>query len=311
MLRFKFTDTLNNEVVLFCPLSLSINQEENIPADDMTVVFAFEKLPELKDVTVLDDDTVVFTGVVDEQQTILSTEGAYVRICARSMAALLLDNESVPVSYNHPSTKLIFERHAKPFGIKGYNGNDSTYFGELVISKGMSNWLAICNFYNNCYSKMPRINSKGELDFLEPNENDVVKFGTNEGDITFVEMTQTKKRCEEISRVNIKVTNSSGYFNTVTNNDAKSRGILRERYINAVLTDTPMKCADTMLKNGRKNSFNIKLVCCGRHLDILGKSAKVLSDFCDESDNLYVSEVRYILNSKKDLTTVVLKRKDV
>ncbi len=309
MLKFIFTDTEDTKVLLFCPLALSINQEENIPCDDMTAVFSYEKVPQLKSVVVYDDDAVVFTGVVDEQQTIISTDGAYLKICARSMAAALIDNESIPVTYNHPNANLIFEKHAKPFGISKYNGNDSTYYGELVISKGMSNWQAVYNFFSNCFSKTPRINIRGELDFLSP-YGDKIVFSANDGDINYISLTQTQKRCEEISRVNIKVTNSSGYFCKVTNEDAEKRGITRERYLNAVLTDTPMKCADMMISNGRKNSFNIKLICQGRYLDILGRSAKVKSDFCSDEENLYVSEVRYVLNSKKDLTTIVLKRKD-
>ena len=315
MLKFIFTDIYDNEIELNSILALSINKEENVPADDMTAVFAYQDLNELVSVKMYDNDEIEFTGIVDEQQKIVTGGGMYLKIIARSMAGALLDNESVPVTYNHPSTSLIFERHVKPFGIKSYNGNNSTYFGELVISKGMSNFQALSNFCNNCFSTTPRINSKGEVDINGLSYDKSVTFSPkeSEGGIEYISMTESIKRCEEVSAVNVKVTNSSGYLNVVKNDDAQKRKIKRERYLNAVLTDTPMKCADIMIKNGKQNSYYVKLVCPFRHLDILGNKAIVKSASSDSSkiENLYVSSVRYTLNHSTDSTTVILKRRDV
>ncbi|MBR2716019.1 MAG: hypothetical protein IKB73_07445, partial [Ruminococcus sp.] len=80
MLRFVFTDIFDYEIEKTKPLSVSINMEENVPADDMSVVFEHFECNELKDVRVYDGDNVIFTGVVDEQQCICTENSQYIKI---------------------------------------------------------------------------------------------------------------------------------------------------------------------------------------------------------------------------------------
>lgn len=310
MLTFEFLDINDNVVLINDPYTLNINMEENVPCDDMTAVFAYVDCDELKSVKVCDNDTVVFCGVVDEQQRISSESGAFLKIVARSMAAHLVDNESVPISYMHPSISVIENRHTKPFGISIAGEHDNTYFGTQTVKKGDTNWQAVEDFSKNVYMSTPRVNANGEL-ILGGVQNDTLTvFSNNGGGIRYTQFKENIKRCEEISTVRIKVTNSSGYHSTVENADALRRGIKRERYLNAVLTDTPATYADSMIRNGRKKSYEITLKCIGQHMSVLGNRAKVLDSMCGNIDSLYVSAVRYQLSVKEEVTIITLKRKE-
>lgn len=311
MLSFEFLDINDNVVQINDPYTLNINMEENVPCDDMTAVFDYAPCDEFKSVRVYDNDTLLFSGIVDEQQRISTDSGTFLKIVARSMAAHLVDNESVPISYMHPSVSVIESRHLRPFGVRVTGERDTTYFGTQTVKKGDTNWQAVEDFAKNVYMNTPRVNQNGELDFCGV-QNDTLSVFSNNGDgIRYTKFSENIKRCEEISTVRIKVTNSSGYHSTVENADALKRGIKRERYLNAVLTDTPAVYADSMIKNGRKKSYEITLVCVGQHMSVFGNCAVVRDSMCGEIKNLYVSAVRYRLSAKEEVTTVTLKRKDV
>lgn len=310
MLRFVFTDIYDKELIAY-PLSVTINMEEGVPADDLTATFCYFESDELKGVKVYDESEVVFTGVVDEQITSSFERGDILKINARSMAAVLLDNESVPVSYNHPSTSVIESRHIKPFGIRASEELSDTYFGTHTVLKGESNYKAVESFCKKVYNTTPRINNSGEFCFDGVNKGENVVFSNDGKGIDYCEFSENIKRCEPISKVRIKVVNSSGYHSVVENEDAIKRGIVRERYLNAVLTDTPAIYAQSMIKNSNKKAYCVTLLCKGQHVGAFGCNAVIKDSIKGELDNLYVSAVRYQINNDKEVTTITLKRKDI
>lgn len=311
MLSFVFTDINGVEVKASSPVSLSINIEENVPCDDMSAVFAYFECDELCYAKVIDDNEVVFTGVVDEQQTILSEDGQYIKVLCRSMAAKLVDNESVPISYMHPTTDVIASNHLTPFGLKVDTTDNTTFYGTQTVKKGATNWQAVEDFCKNAYNTTPRVNELGELEFFRKSTDDKVVFSNDGAGIKYLKFYESIKRCEEISKVKIKVTNSDGYHSVVENEDACNRGIERQRYLNAVLTQTPVSYAKNMIKNGKAKAYSVTLECAGRHLGIFFKDAVVKGATIKDLDNLYISSIRYRLSSNKEVTTVTLKRKEV
>ncbi len=74
-----------------------------------------------------EEGEVVFFGPVDELQRRFSSEGCMLEIVARSMAALLLENEAIPQTYAYPSLPLLFERHGKPYGFTEWEGNPADF----------------------------------------------------------------------------------------------------------------------------------------------------------------------------------------
>ncbi len=311
MLKFLFTDVDDEIIEVTNPLSMTVNIEQDVPCDDMVATFPYFSTKELKSVVVSDNDVVVFSGVIDEQQTISSKNGEYIKVVSRSMAANLTDNESVPVSYNHPCADVIARRHIRPFGVEVNTDYNTTYFGVQTIHKGASNWQAVEDFCKNVHQSSPRVDEHGTLNFEQKHDDKVYVFSNNGDGIPYISFEQNIRRCDEISTVRVKVTNSCGYNSVITNDDAINRGIVRERYINSVLTDTPAMCADKMIKKGRQKSYTVTVQCSGRHLSLCMKNAVIKDSVCGDIQNLYVSAIRYQLDNKKDVTTLTLKRKEV
>ena len=307
MLSFSATDVSGERVILPAPLSVTMRMEEDVPADDLYAVFPGTDCPELREITVIDGGRTVFIGVVDEEEHIFAPEGTYLRISARSQAALLLDNEAIPCSYDHPGAKRIYERYVSDFGITAGDLDDATCFGELTVDKGSSVWSVIRNFCAACYSTVPRVSADGVLYMKGMKPRGTTVFG--DGGVRFTELSERRKRCEEISRVNVKISADGGYSYPVENTDAVSRGVRRERCLNALMTGTPIKCADVILQKGMEKSYLLTLKCPGRLLDIFGNDAVLRSGLIGGRDGLYVSAVSYRMDSKGEFTAVTLKRR--
>ncbi len=297
-----------NEVELKHILSLTINQEQNVPADDLSVVLSYNSdLPELNMIQLIDDDKVVFRGVVDEQQTLLSDKYAYNKIVARSMAAVLLDNESEPVSYFQPSTSVIFSHHIKPFGIEAYKGENRACKEAINISKGYTNWKAVDAFCKKAYGNSPRVEGDGTINFNGLNNNSLIEFSNTNG-TKYNSVKENNKRCKIISRVNVKLKSDSGYTYKVENSLAVSKGIKRERYLDASVPSTAPDVAQTMIDNGNASSYEIRITTNERLLNIIGAKASLRDSRIGDRDGLYVCSVFYKLTPTREMTTVVLKK---
>ncbi len=311
MLNFLFTDIYDRTITVDNVLKLSINIEEDVPADDMSAVFAYFECEELKSVVVTDDGCVVFTGVVDEQQMIMDQNGHYIKIIARSMAALLLDNESMPISYSNPSVNLMRDKHLKPFSVSLCEESARAYFGTLDVSKGDSNYKTVLDFAKKVFSGKVRVNEQGELCFGYTNEGRVVVFGDGANEIGYCSVKENIRRCDEISAVKLKLRSDSLYDSSVINPDAINRGIIRERYVDAVQNPDYTSYASKIIKASKKRAFTVTLECIGRHLDILHCDAVINDSMYKNKDKLYVSALRYSLDKNTNRTVVTLKRKDV
>ena len=310
MLRFEFTDINDKKVTAESVLSLDINIEEDVPADDLSARFAYFECDELKEVTVYDNDEIIFSGIVDEQQIIKDANGEYVRIIARSMAALLLDNESMPMCYTNPSVSLMLTHHLSPFSLTLEKDSFRAYYGTQIVQKGDSNYKTIQDFSKSVFGGNPRVNELKELCFPENLESKEVLFSDTLNGINYFSYSENFRRCDEISQVNIKLLNKPNYDAEIVNEDAQSRGIKRIRYLDAAKMDTPAVYAKKMIDASKKKSYMTKLSCFGRHLRILHCNAKVSDSVYGVKDKLYVSALRYSLSTKGEYTVVTLKRKE-
>ncbi len=309
MLSFVFTDTDGQKHILSRPLSLTLRMDEDVPADDLYAAFAYEDLGELVGVSVYDDGKLIFTGILDEQEHRFSEKGRLLCVSARSLAAHLLDNEAAPQCYDHPSASLIYERHVMPYGIAWERGDDAVYFGEQQVTKGMSQWSVLKNFCTACYSSVPRVTADGVLLMKGLEEDKNVTFSDAGDGLPYFELREIKKRCEEISRVNVKIADGEGYRYRLDNEDAVRRGVRRERYLNAVLASTPLTCADAMLSNAQAASYGIQLKCAGFLPGLMGSGALLKSQTLGEIGGLYICGVSCRSESGGDTTTLRLKRR--
>lgn len=309
MLSFELTDTQGVTHILTRPLKLSIRMDEDVPADDCSAVFAYEDVGETVDFRVMDDDRVIFIGVADEQEHIVSEKGRFLKLSARSLAARLLDNEAAPECYDHPSAALIFARHVRRYGIVRGEDDDAVYYGEQQVNKGMSQWAVLKNFCTACYSATPRVTADGVLWMKGIRSSGEAVFSDTGDGIVYTQLSETIKRCEELSRVNVKISDEEGYVYQVDNHDAIRRGIRRERYVNAVLSSTPMTCVDTMIKNGADAAYGVTLKCPGFPSEIMGSDAVVKNRLLGKLGGLYVSGISYRMDSGGGTSTLKLKRR--
>jgi len=310
MLSFVMKD-INGCEILFPPaLSVEINMDEDVPADSLLAVFPLLSTEELQEIAVLDDGETVFVGILDELERVITASGVFLRVSARSLAAYLLDNEAMPQSYDHPSAQLIFDRHARSYGLRRGEADDAAYFGELSVTKGSSQWSVIENFCNACYSTKPRVSADGALYMKGREVNGEVLFSEADEGVRCTAVTERIKRCAEISRVNIKLNSADGYSYPMLNADAARRGIRRERYLNAMFAATPMTCADAMIARGREAGYCLSLECPSRLLRVIGCSAALHSHTIDAPDGLYISAIRYRMTAQGESTRVELKRRN-
>ena len=307
MLRCVLEDVNGQKIIMDQLLSLQVNEDEGVPADSLYAVFPYAPTDELVGITLYDDDKALFIGVVDEEEHSSEPQGSYLRISARSLAAHLLDNEAMPCSYDHPSLSLIYQRYVKPYGVTLNSNSDEVFFGEQSITKGASCWKALKNFCTACYSAVPRISSVGVL-YPKGMERDSVTVFGGDG-IRYTKIKETKKRCEEISAVNVKATNAGTYSLPIENADAKARGICRTRYLNAVLTESPMRCADAMIANGVRKSYAVHLRSESCLLGAEGNRAVLKDTPFGDREDLYISAVHFRMTNDGAYSNITLKRR--
>ena len=308
MLRCVLFDVTGQETELPCPVSMTIDTDEAVPADSLYAVFPYVETAEAAGISVYDGERLLFSGVVDEEEHTVINGEEDLRISARSMAALMLDNEAMPCVYDHPSAELMRERYAAPFGIRVGDMDDAVYFGEQTVAKGSSCWNVLKNFCNACYSCAPRLSSDGVLWLKGLKRDETIRFGEN--GVHYTAVRELHKRCEELSAVKIKTENPGGYDRTVSDSSAVGRGIVRVRYLNALLTGSPMRCADAMLKNSASKAYSVKLRCQSCLLGTEGCSAVIDDCPFDITRGLYISALSYRLTDDSEYTDVTLKRRN-
>lgn len=307
MLRCVLRDVNGKKITDRELLSLKVDQDEGVPADSLYATLAYTPTEQLSDIALYDDERLLFIGVIDEEEHQRGAQGEYLKISARSLAAHLLDNEAEPCTYDHPSLSLIYERYVKPFGITMEDKDDAVFFGEQSVMKGFSCWRVLKNFCTACFSTVPRISSVGVLCPKGIQNDEVIIFG-NEG-VPYTQISEVKKRCEEISTVYVKASNAGNYTLPIDNLSANARGVRRVRYLNAMLTESPLRCADSMIRNGDKKSYEIHLSCSVCLLGKEGCRATVKDTALGQRDDLYIGSVHYRMTSDGEYSNIILKRR--
>lgn len=290
------------------PLSLEIAQDRDTPADSLRIVFPEKVSEELAEVTVTDGGKVLFTGIVDEQILTLA-DSTRTEIIARSMAALLLDNMAVPRNFVNPCTQVLFNLYMKPYGMESYVGENRVLQGSFNVSKGMSCWQVLEAFAKEVYGTSPRVEGRTVNFEKEQNQEDILFSNSVQG-VTYSQLEYNRLRCKLISKVRAKTQTEGDYTTVVSSADALSRGIQRERYIDASrLSATPLSKAYEALENGALSSEEITLRCPLCLAGRLSAKGTVRTD-TETLEGFYVKALRYTLSNSKEVTRVTLRRKE-
>ncbi len=289
---------------------LTVEVDEDVPSDSLYAELADPGCGEIARISLYSGGIEVFRGTIDDETRLYDKSGSVLKLSARGPAAHLLDNEAEPCDYSHPSSSLMAERYAEPFGVKLKEEDETVYFGRQDVLKGSSCYSALKRFCAACYSGLPRISSTGELSLKGIKRDGSVRFGSKSGEVRFTRLEERRSRCKEISEVLVKTSPGGGYDIRIANKSALARGIRRRRYLNAALTESPMKCAEAMIENGSKKAYTIRLRCPGCLLGNEGKNAVVCDNAVSERSGLYISSLRYRLSAKGEFTDVILTRRE-
>lgn len=309
-MRFIGVSAQGDRVELQSPKSLVISRDKDAPADSLSGVFPCAIEEELAQIYVYDSDELVYSGIVDEQ--VLSYgECVETEIISRSMAALLLDNEALPMKYVNPSAQLIFLRYLRPLGFEKFVGENRCVNGEFKVSKGSSCYKVLEDFCRKVYGSTPR-EEGGVLYLQEGDSTSRVLFSnqSTEG-IPFSYIAHNRLRCKLISRVRVKTLPGADYTSVVESSRALSRGIRRERYLNASdYSVTSLSDAENIIRSGLDASESVIIDCIGRHTGLLGADAQVEYDLGHRQEGFCVTGVRYSLTSKGERTRLILNKKE-
>ena len=296
-------------------LSVEIDSEYGVPADDMTVTFSGEAPLSLRRIYAVEDGyhsfeqakqsgAVIFAGIVDEVQASCGTEKR-VTVYARSLAALALDNECESGQYIDPTLDVIYSKHLLPFGITRDKTAGIIFRrtgGTMTLLRSQSHWSAVSSFCKTFLSSVPRVDFTGrfrENTFLSDEE---LRFD-NKGGTEFSEASVRVKRYGRISKVYVQ---TSGGQAAVVNESALNDGIVRERRID--LADSPtgtLSDADRIIAGGEDGVLTVTLVCHTFLGDAVGRKASVsLGEVMGKQ--LYIYKTKYVENGSGRKTTVTL-----
>lgn len=306
MLSFVMTDINGGSVCLENPVYMTLSRDEDVPADALSATFPFMPIEEMKEIRVYDGSELIFSGVVDEQQNISGNSGAYLRVIARSMAAVLLDNESRPRSFNNPSTPVIARFFLESNGLTSYSGGNVTVRNSLKVAKGMTDWQSLCSFCARAYGTVPRVESDGSVSLKGLKRGEKIVFSPDR--VGYCSVKENNKRCELISAVYVKQSPSGGYETLIPDREAMAKGVDRRRFLDSSSRVMSVSLADKMVENAKRRSYSLTLVCPDRLTEILGRAARVEDGFIGSRDSLYVSSIFYKLGPRGEFTTVTLKK---
>lgn len=304
MLTYFFTDKNGIRCEIKNVLTAEILADVDVPADELVLTLPYDR--KYRNVDMLeayDGKSLVFVGQADEIVSIVHNSGAIVRLSARSLAGRLLDNEAEPVTYINPAAKFIFERHLKPFGIVGYDGDEHPFMGTIKIEKGMTEWQVLEKFCNGRYGKNPRITGAGfALMCGTYGGAKPIVFGIN--GVGYTSLREYIKPCKVISQVKLRTEEYGGYKSVISNKCVDR--IKRVRYVNAFLDNNAVKTADRMIENGNRQSFEITVECAECLCGIVGRRAVIYDPLVGKREGLVVKSIKYSLKKNGESTTVVL-----
>ncbi len=268
--------------------------------------YSKNELPEVKEVTLYIDGEKAFFGYCDKQEFTKNKHGGSVFIYARSSAALLVDNEANPATYNSPSTNVLFHAEAKAFGFKN-KLPDLVSEHEYSVEKGTSCYGAVNQFVKTLTQTSIRVNCENEL---------VLPDDSKTTDLDLTDITEFKKcvnRAAPVTRIDYKISAETPYNRHYKSRFCEGAKIMRTRKLN--ISSLPAwqreyTLADIM-QNAAKDYYTVTTVIDGCHIFALNSRAK-LSGVLSPDDNyrLYRTVATYDKSGEKT-KLVFLKHNDL
>jgi len=229
-MKISATDQTGTIHILGDILSLEIDARLDVPADTLSLTAALTKtVPEFVSVKAEEGTTVIFTGLVDEQRiSVSSPGGSRLTLRARSMAALLLDNECPPGIYAGPLFSDLFGRFARPLGITSFSFADKRLSGQFTIEKGESVWQVLERAALATLGRRLRIDETGRLCALSPSAKSYTFGPAGQACLSAEMVTRRHKPISEVVTVD---EHTQSYSLNFLNYGLIPRKISRRRYV--------------------------------------------------------------------------------
>lgn len=299
-------------MVLPNPVSAQLDMDLYIPADQFEGKFPVEQsMEEFSQIKVLDQLglRILFYGIVDEQRETVTPEGRFLEIEARSMAALLTDNEAEPQSYTTSSLELIFERHAQPYGLTGCEGPQTPHVQLLEITSGMSEWDAVETFCTAAIQAIPRVTPRAVLycgTWPMGKEPAAVLDNMEEGTVKYTELEKITGRIHRISSITLRPSGGEGQTKTLYDEEARQKGIMRRRL--EVYTDSILQAeirANQQLAKGKQEFMTYRAVCVGEPPVPAGEEVVIRDKKFGTISGLTLRSLCYQLDGSREQTQIL------
>lgn len=286
------TSVYGDKILLGEPSAAMLLHDRDAPADMLKAEFPADKMwDELAELELRESGNAVFRGVVDEQNTTLSSSGLKVEIVARSPEALLLDNEAEPCTVLSPSLAKLESKFLQPLGFSLGVGDRAEKQGELVVNKGDSVWEVLERFCADYLGAVPYVDLTGRVQCSADADESA--------ELSQVISAQIKQLpCKRISEVWQQ--SCRGSYDTPYRSGAK--GVQRRRYLSMESGKSPMQ----IINESEKESFLITVTCAGAQW-LRGRS-KVTVDIpgVGSFTECPVRSIRYKCDKNGEQTTLLL-----
>lgn len=295
--------TASGEFSLSAPAQVSYDSSEDAPADSFTGVFPICKSPgNVTEIHIYSESgEMLFDGVTDIQKEI-SGERAYLSLTARNRAGLLLDSEPLPQNYTYPSLPVIFRRHIKPYGFTAFRGNDRSYDGKMLVTKGMSEWQVAAAFCKRFLLVTPRVRGSVFDASGETPQNEIL-FDNSSG-VRYSSIERKTRYCDYLSELFALSEKSGSYVSAQQDSETAALGITRNRYLSKSGIN-----AFSVMKNIRHNAFSVTLDCPEEIPIQLYAPAAVNDPLFGAISGLYAAKLHYSLSSGGEHCLVTLRNK--
>lgn len=318
-MKYSVTVSSKNGSYTVFPKSFEIRSSMDTPADSFTGIFPFSSSLSLGDtieVTSPEKERLFF-GTVEDLTTIISSDGVFTEIFARSPAAALIDNEALPKTYNCPSFEDIYKNHALPYSIKSFSGENLRWQGTFSILKGDSHWDVIKRFCLSVTGCEPFISgdltlySKHPENFLS--EKKIAISNSMPGCTKFSKAEFTESSFGIVGKIICKVQKEGTYAHSILNPYIKNPENYSVRIVD--LTNTPLwerqNKTDRIFRLSLEKTLQIEAELFDPPPIFTGMKAFFSSPVGKQEDDLIVFQRVLRLTSKGYYCTVILRKEEV
>ena len=301
-----FAETIDGNKIEIKDISeLCLTQSLGVACDSLWFKFFDESyIGEIARIKLYFNDCLIFNGLCDCQKSSEDKNGYEISIFARSTACILVDNETMPYTYEKPSAKQLCCCAAERFGFvcalpEIYS--DMAY----EVTAGSSCYGAISRFVSLLTGDYIYITPDNEIKTARLSEN-VKSFNT----YNILSAVHTIDRSEPISKIRFKKSSGEPRYNMNTKARlGNALGIEREIYIN--LSALPQWQRDNTvlkrLKASYENYDTFEMVVSGYADDELMQRFNYDTKR-KRYENYYLAEKRYMRSKNGEFTKLVLRK---